>query len=235
MFHYFSPDDQCFDDLYHSQKPNPFLISTVSDYDLGGEGDLFKAPEPIIEQPLVTLDHMTSAMSLILCGEEVVSHESLQSDDFPSNPFFEYKYILANEASSPSEVLNFEFPTTKDDMEESLHPPESITKSATSISLGSVDGAQIRPSCVNFNEIELKEVRGMRRVSSEGYIKLQLIGDHQTAETRSQKLSRYRDKKTKRNFGRKIKYACRKVLADGQPRIRGRFAKTEETDILMRK
>lgn len=45
-----------------------------------------------------------------------------------------------------------------------------------------------------------------------------------------EKLSRYRIKKAKRNFGRKIKYACRKALAENQPRIRGRFAKTEEVD-----
>nr|POE54289.1 zinc finger protein constans-like 5 [Quercus suber] len=51
-----------------------------------------------------------------------------------------------------------------------------------------------------------------------------------TTEERREKLSRYRNKKTKRNFGRKIKYACRKALADSQPRIRGRFAKTEESD-----
>nr|GMD03363.1 zinc finger protein CONSTANS-LIKE 1 isoform X2 [Ipomoea batatas] len=45
---------------------------------------------------------------------------------------------------------------------------------------------------------------------------------------RNEKLSRYRMKKGKRNFVRRIKYACRKALADSQPRIRGRFAKTEE-------
>ncbi len=28
-----------------------------------------------------------------------------------------------------------------------------------------------------------------------------------------------------RNFDRKIKYACRKTLADSRPRVRGRFAK----------
>ncbi|CAA6661121.1 unnamed protein product [Spirodela intermedia] len=50
-------------------------------------------------------------------------------------------------------------------------------------------------------------------------------------EDRMQKLSRYRKKKTKRNFCRKIKYACRKALADSQPRIRGRFAKTEEGEV----
>ncbi|KAF3570614.1 hypothetical protein F2Q69_00060406 [Brassica cretica] len=44
-----------------------------------------------------------------------------------------------------------------------------------------------------------------------------------TSEDRREKLSRYRDKKSRRNFGRKIKYACRKTLADSQPRIRGRL------------
>jgi hypothetical protein len=31
-----------------------------------------------------------------------------------------------------------------------------------------------------------------------------------------------------RNFDRKIKYACRKTLADSRPRVRGRFAKNED-------
>jgi len=50
-------------------------------------------------------------------------------------------------------------------------------------------------------------------------------------EERRQKLSRYREKKMQRNFGRKIKYACRKALADNQPRVRGRFARTEECKV----
>ncbi|MQM06696.1 hypothetical protein Taro_039520 [Colocasia esculenta] len=54
-------------------------------------------------------------------------------------------------------------------------------------------------------------------------------GDHKIEERR-RKISRYRKKKTKRNFGRKIKYACRKALADSQPRIRGRFARVEECE-----
>ncbi|KAL5555372.1 hypothetical protein UlMin_037608 [Ulmus minor] len=48
---------------------------------------------------------------------------------------------------------------------------------------------------------------------------------------RKEKLPRYRNKKTKRNFGRKIKHACRKALTDSQPRIHGRFAKTEESNV----
>ncbi|CAA7410199.1 unnamed protein product [Spirodela intermedia] len=46
-------------------------------------------------------------------------------------------------------------------------------------------------------------------------------------EERRKKISRYMKKRTRRNFGRNIKYACRKVLADSQPRVRGRFAKAK--------
>ncbi|KAF2601513.1 hypothetical protein F2Q70_00028307 [Brassica cretica] len=35
-------------------------------------------------------------------------------------------------------------------------------------------------------------------------------------------------KRNERNFSKKIKYACRKTLADSRPRVRGRFAKNDE-------
>ncbi|CAH1445489.1 unnamed protein product [Lactuca virosa] len=199
-------------------------ISSISDYDLGFKEDLFKAPEPIIEQPLISL-----------CGEDIIFPEnkftylqSLEDEDFMSNLFEEHKDILAKETSSSSEFLDFRTDdsiTTK----EILYPFGTFTKSISSDSLISVDGNQMRPISMNFTEMDLMNFHGMRMVSSEGYIKPQVTSD-QVQETRMQKLSRYRDKKTKRNFGRKIKYASRKALADGQPRIKGRFAKTEEME-----
>ncbi|ERM96528.1 hypothetical protein AMTR_s00001p00265770 [Amborella trichopoda] len=51
-----------------------------------------------------------------------------------------------------------------------------------------------------------------------------------SAEERKERINRYRNKRTQRNFNKKIKYACRKTLADRRPRVRGRFAKNEETD-----
>ncbi|GJR03644.1 CCT domain-containing protein [Tanacetum coccineum] len=206
-----------------------FRISGISDYDLRLEDYLFNVPEPIIEQPLVTLDNMTSAMSMIMCGEEDIPQEikytdieSLQTEDVMSNAFYEYNDIFSNDSSSPSRVLY----SNSIIMDENLQPQGKMIKSMSSDSL-TVDGAHVRLSSAHFTEMELKKVHGMRRAFSEGYIKPQLSSDHAT-ETRMQKLSRYRDKKTKRNFGRKIKYACRKALADGQPRIKGRFAKAEE-------
>lgn len=51
-----------------------------------------------------------------------------------------------------------------------------------------------------------------------------------TAEERKLRISRYRQKRHERNFSKKIKYACRKTLADSRPRIRGRFARNDEVD-----
>ncbi|KAG6636748.1 zinc finger protein CONSTANS-LIKE 2-like [Carya illinoinensis] len=49
-----------------------------------------------------------------------------------------------------------------------------------------------------------------------------------SAEERKEKISKYKAKRTQRNFRKTIKYACRKTLADNRPRIRGRFARNDE-------
>lgn len=49
-----------------------------------------------------------------------------------------------------------------------------------------------------------------------------------SAEERKQRIHRYRKKRSERNFNKKIKYACRKTLADSRPRVRGRFARNED-------
>ncbi|GJV21424.1 putative CCT motif family protein [Tanacetum coccineum] len=49
-----------------------------------------------------------------------------------------------------------------------------------------------------------------------------------TTEERKEKIHRYMKKRNERNFSKKIKYACRKTLADSRPRVRGRFAKNDE-------
>ncbi|CAK7335582.1 unnamed protein product [Dovyalis caffra] len=50
-----------------------------------------------------------------------------------------------------------------------------------------------------------------------------------SAEERKERISKYRAKRNQRNFTKTIKYACRKTLADNRPRIRGRFARNDET------
>ncbi|KAK8494498.1 hypothetical protein V6N12_073493 [Hibiscus sabdariffa] len=49
-------------------------------------------------------------------------------------------------------------------------------------------------------------------------------------EEKKERIERYRSKRNLRNFTKKIKYTCRKTLADSRPRIRGRFARNDGTE-----
>ncbi|XP_006354533.2 homeobox protein 3 [Solanum tuberosum] len=49
-----------------------------------------------------------------------------------------------------------------------------------------------------------------------------------SVEERRKKIHRYMKKRNERNFSKRIKYACRKTLADSRPRVRGRFARNDE-------
>uniref|UniRef100_A0A7N0TCJ2 CCT domain-containing protein n=1 Tax=Kalanchoe fedtschenkoi TaxID=63787 RepID=A0A7N0TCJ2_KALFE len=49
-------------------------------------------------------------------------------------------------------------------------------------------------------------------------------------EEKKERIERYKTKRTQRNFNKKIKYACRKTLADSRPRIRGRFARNNSNE-----
>ncbi|XP_059304624.1 zinc finger protein CONSTANS-LIKE 10 isoform X2 [Lycium ferocissimum] len=263
MFPYFQsfPSEvQQLEDFCCSQEPNVSMGSNISEYDLGGEGDLFKAPQPIIEEPLMGLDPMTAAISMISCSEDAISPQGLQVSDLEtsfeneqllSEVFYECKNDLFGKDASfdmpLSEVLDMKIPIVKAD--ENLDSEGSFQKSISSGCLSSMDwmhGPPMRPNFIDFGGMDFGAAYGMRRAFSEGDIKTlgngninlihsprgqpQTVGSSTSETLRKEQLSRYRNKKNKRNFGRKIKYACRKALADSQPRIRGRFAKTEEID-----
>ena len=53
------------------------------------------------------------------------------------------------------------------------------------------------------------------------------VGKLSRAE-RAQKILKYRQKRHERNFTKRIKYQCRKTLADSRPRVRGRFARNDD-------
>lgn len=234
---------------------NPIPTAIISEYNLG---DLFKAPEPIIEAPPVDLDPITSAISMISCGDHEV--ESIQTEELLNEVFYGCSNDLmenSNIETAFSEILDIKIPVLNTDgiqIEDSRFLFDaSLPGSVSSGCLSSMDwihGPSVAPSFLDFSGLDLGNVYGMRRAYSEGDMKIFADGNTNTvqspgdrplavagsciADQRREQLSRYRNKKTKRNFGRKIKYACRKALADSQPRIRGRFAKTEECGITRR-
>ncbi|KAL0400606.1 UNVERIFIED_CONTAM: Zinc finger protein CO3 [Sesamum latifolium] len=197
---------------------------------------------------------------MISCGEDVMPTQSLAVSDIESSiqcgqllseVFYECrKDLLAKEGNETplSEVLNIKIPTDENmTADEKLVAESPFQKSISSSCLRSMEcmnEAPVRPNFLDFPVMDFGAAYGMRRAFSEGDIKTLGNGNINfqspmeqpkimstfTSEDRKEKLSRYRNKKSKRNFGRKIKYACRKALADSQPRIRGRFAKTEDTE-----
>merc|ERR1712196_273975 len=48
-----------------------------------------------------------------------------------------------------------------------------------------------------------------------------------TLEERKKRLARFHEKRSRRIWRKKIKYGCRKKLADNRPRVKGRFVKRD--------
>ncbi|KAL0875173.1 hypothetical protein Bca101_024878 [Brassica carinata] len=229
--------------------------SNIPEYDIGEEGDLFKVPDSIPEEPISAVDPLSAALTMISCGEDssqgLCDLPDLDLGSFQSGQqlldkaFYECEQDLMMKSAmmeSPlSEVMdikNISVVTT------GIDESQDMQKSVSSGNLSSMDWSYAQQEAVvvqnfpGFSQLDFGSDYGMRRAFSEGDIQKLGTGHFQspldriivscTSEDRREKLSRYRNKKSRRNFGRKIKYACRKTLADNQPRIRGRFAKAEE-------
>ncbi|KAL2249065.1 UNVERIFIED_CONTAM: hypothetical protein Sindi_2380200 [Sesamum indicum] len=223
MFPYFQsfPQEvQQFDDFFCSHKPNASLTSPISEYDLGGEGDLFKAPELVIGEPFTDLNPM-AAISMISCGEDVISPQSLTVSDIESSiesgqilseVFYECrKDLLAKDGNETplSDVLSINIPSGKIDenfiVEENSLAEGPFQKSVSSSCLRSMDSlheTQLRPNYLDFPVLDFGAVYGMRRAFSEGDIKSlgsimqSSIGQpkpmsSRASEDRREKLSRY--------------------------------------------
>ncbi|KAJ0971730.1 hypothetical protein J5N97_019689 [Dioscorea zingiberensis] len=252
------PEDQV---LFPSNSPQLGSLvqsSAVLEYDLGGEGDLFKAPEPIIGEPVDALGPMTTAMSLI-SDVDVITAETIKVADMESIQIehlddviyeckkeFLAKCVIEETFSEPVVQIDEDSEKEKTRMVAEGQMQRSVSSGCLT-SMEWINGCcNTRPNFLSFEGLDFGAAFGMRRAFSEGDI--QTLGNNYTAsgctgtiglyerqlstndlksKERREKLSRYRRKKSKRNFNRKIKYACRKALADNQPRVRGRFAKTD--------
>nr|QNN88929.1 CONSTANS-like protein [Oncidium hybrid cultivar] len=244
------------------------LYSTpLSEYDV--EGDLFNAPEPIIEEPVLELDPITAAICMMASDEDVIAAEamkvadieSIQNDHLLSEVFYDCEKDLLEKSTIKelfSELPDFKLPEVQVEADPAVEKDSPVTgghlqKSVSFECLKSTEWTQdnlVKPNLDGLQEVNLEDAYGIRRAYSEGDIRTlrncgSSLGDKVTVhscfeqlqirelkieemiEERKEKINRYMRKKTRRNFGRKIKYACRKALADSQPRVRGRFAKSD--------
>ncbi|ERN14124.1 zinc finger protein CONSTANS-LIKE 1 [Amborella trichopoda] len=248
--HGFSNEVQHFEEFCRFRKQNAWnnLVQTPSilEYDLG-EGDLFKAPETIPEEPPILIDPL-SAMS-------IMSDKALELDTthLLNEVFHGYEKELGSigvEIEGGVEMEEKKKSDGDDGVDSDIKrevESEAIQRSASLGCLRLMDTGGSRstmPTFLDFEGVDLGAAFGMRRAYSAGDIQTlgnngnpaniisrplerQLTVGNYTHEERKERLNRYWKKKTKRNFDRKIKYACRKALADCQPRVRGRFAKMD--------
>ncbi|KAJ8459810.1 hypothetical protein OPV22_032736 [Ensete ventricosum] len=237
-----------------SNLSNLVQTCAISEYDLGGEGDLFKAPRPILEESVLAFDPIAAA-TLLLSGYgssittdniEIVDMESIQNGDLLCEAFYGCeKDLLVKSAHVPApDVADFVLPSLQ--LEETIVGERNCFSAEMPLQKrDSTNASSVGPRLLDVHEVDLEAAFGMRTYS-EGDIqstgvdcfvhgdinivptfKLSSTSEDVKMKERIQKLSRYRTKRTRRNFHRRIKYVCRKVLADGQPRVRGRFAKKE--------
>lgn len=171
-------------------QSNMVQTSTVCEYNMGGEGDLFKAPEPIIEESFSGLNPMMAAISMMSFGNPNISleglkdadFESLQSDQLLSDVYYECEKDLLEKAAiqTPfSEVLDLKSQTSNMDEhqipEDKSVPDATLQKSVSSGCLRSMDwmqGPAVKSSILDFSGMDISEVYGMRRAFSEGDIKV---------------------------------------------------------------
>ncbi|KZV40959.1 zinc finger protein CONSTANS-LIKE 6 [Dorcoceras hygrometricum] len=211
---------------------------TISDYYLGGVGDLFKAPEPVIEVPSMGLDPMNVVISIISAVDDSVTPQqpfliaenesSIENGQLLDKVFYECERdLLAKEAIEASlsgipSVVNIPVMESEAKMNanEELISRKLLQDTANSSCLRLMESVHEAPPRLNFPDppvIDFDADCGIRRTFSEGDVKT--IGDDNVtflqsplglvkayvSDVRKEKLSRYWNKKSKRNFGRKIK------------------------------
>jgi len=166
--------------------------TSIFEYDLGAEGDLFKAPEPIIEEPVLPLDPMSAAMTFISNGQDVMTEtikvadmESIQNENLNDVIYECKKEFLAKYAIDDSfpELPDIKIPVTETEEIPSLEnirlgTEGQMQKSVSSGCLNSMEwigSCSMRPNFLDFQGMDFEAAFGLRRAYSEGDIQVSNI------------------------------------------------------------
>lgn len=140
------------------------------------------------------VDPMTAAISMISCGEDVISPQSLTVSDIESSiesgqllseVFYECrKDLLAKQGNEMPlcEAMSIKIPSLEMDenffVDEKLLAEGAFHKSSSSSCLKSMDSlheAPLRPRFLDFPALDFGDFNGMRRAFSEGDIKVSFV------------------------------------------------------------
>ncbi|KAL9659561.1 hypothetical protein QQ045_024368 [Rhodiola kirilowii] len=161
--------------------------------------------------------------------ESRMMYDQLNHDDDQYNKYRSYSMMSSSgcESSSPSSYS-------------AVQKPSSQSRPLLPMNNNNIAAVNYPPAVSSHHRL-MDLIDSCRRVFSTGDLQLQM--QHQriissssiiegmlskacryNPEEKKERIERYKSKRAHRNFNKKIKYACRKTLADSRPRIRGRFA-----------
>ncbi|KAH7685891.1 hypothetical protein IHE45_04G069000, partial [Dioscorea alata] len=157
--------------------------SAVLEYDLGGEGDLFKAPEPIIGESVLALDPIASGMPLISDVDDVITAETIQIADVESiqiehldDIINECKKVFLGKSLTEETIPEHEVAQQIDEEDSEKAKSRIIAEGQTqkSVSSGSLKSMEWinaccnrRPNFLNYQGLDFEAAFGMRRPISE--------------------------------------------------------------------
>ncbi|XP_057817492.2 uncharacterized protein LOC131030628 isoform X1 [Cryptomeria japonica] len=183
---------------------------------------------PAVKRASDSIDHPISSFEETLVSGNSFSPIATYMQNLPKMQRSSSSHELGQLCAYPPVNRTFQYPQSSP-----VHYP--IMEGKPNPQFLDFQGLGIRPTSMPMRRVhstgDIKSVQGSPRplestssISEDGEFK---IGQY-TVEERRERLYRYRKKRNNRNFNKKIKYACRKSLADNQPRFRGRFVpKTE--------
>ncbi|XP_019429882.1 PREDICTED: putative zinc finger protein CONSTANS-LIKE 11 [Lupinus angustifolius] len=193
---------------------------------------LYRQPNHVLNAP--TLENEFGSFSSALDGFEVKSEECQLGIDYNINTYNQHHFFphSYSGAENVSKYMQRSFSSNsfdgkpgflfKSHCDRLIDSPNFQRHAINSPENSSLDG-QMRRVC-STGDLQNMKANNISQTEEEPNLK---VGRY-SAEERKERISKYRAKRSQRNFNRTIKYACRKTLADNRPRIRGRFARNDE-------
>ncbi|KAG6391105.1 hypothetical protein SASPL_148854 [Salvia splendens] len=221
-----------FDNSYFSDPFSPFPDSTFGIFDETGDETAANLHQLASSPPSVELQNL----SLSQLASEVKMEECQLGLPALNNSFSPHETALklmqrSYSSNSFENSRDFSFRPHFDSVLEPSHDLQAQIMSSSETAFQSCHMRRVCSTGDLQSDFQPRSVLSSSALTAEKSFIEEAnfkVGRY-SAEERKERIDRYRAKRTQRNFNKTIKYACRKTLADTRPRIRGRFARNDDT------
>ncbi|XP_047974015.1 zinc finger protein CONSTANS-like isoform X2 [Salvia hispanica] len=232
-----------FDNSYFSDPFSPFPDSALGIFDEAADetaanlhqlaSSLLSSSPPSVELQNLSLSQFASEVKMEECQLGLPALNNSNNSFSPHQTAFK---LMQRSYSSNSFDNSRDF-SFRPQFDSVLEPSHDLQAQIMSSSETAFQSGHMRRVCSTGDLQKMKSDFQPRSVLSSSALTVEKsfieeanfkVGRY-SAEERKERIDRYRAKRTQRNFNKTIKYACRKTLADTRPRIRGRFARNDET------